>query len=268
MRHSARAILPTTSSLNIIRWTILNERTVAARIHVEYARIKRGTRERMSPCARRGRRYVKLAPILLRSSRGAPIRFEFKPSDGRRTPDLVASFKRIRADWLPPPRTIPPEPVWPSNSEDQRSIGLGRSCSTLRGPARSRTTVRGIGKETSQKSQADQRKLRNGGFARSSGTSWSGRTGGVSTLVASYSPKRRSVRIRTSNWKTEVPGELLARLLSVRWKHNKFPKCWQPRFVTKSTIQYCPVRPWPREYHAVSLAGRTRGRPLRCSRRR
>jgi len=40
------------------------------------------------------------------------------------TPDLVALLKRIRADWLPPFGTIPPEPVWPWNSEERARTEL------------------------------------------------------------------------------------------------------------------------------------------------
>jgi len=213
----------------------------------------------MPSCVRRGRYYAKFAPFLLRNWQGAPIRFEFKRSvEGNTGPR--GSFKRIRGDWLPLLGTIP-HPTRTSLTVEQ--WGLRNDCSwTWRKPV---------------KSDRSRRKLHRK-------VEWISRiyTAKDSPVLPEYAESEELEDIRDAldiiSLKTEKrvgtyfelenkSSRRSACSTNVRWKHNKYPKCWQPRFVTKSTTRCCPVRRWPHEYHAASSAGQIRERQWRCSRR-
>lgn len=253
----ARALPYHERSLSIIRWTILNERTRwRGYTWRETARTRKG------PCE----------GAVVRATRTSlhKIRAIFTAQPVRRTNQIwiqTSGGREHRTSWL---RSNGYELLAPSAKNDPTRTSL-----TVEqwGPRVdwSWTELLDIARGREERRFEDRR----GNFTEKLNGSTeftrpriypffritsNGRIEGSLTFVILYLLKRWSARVRTSNWKTKVPGDLLARL-RIRWQHKKFPKCWQPRFVTKSTTRCCPARLWPREYHGASSVGRTRGRP-------
>lgn len=261
----ARSSLPREGSLSIIRWTISNGR--------RRRREARGKRAHWTRYARAGA-AARATRTSLRE-----IRATSSAQPERRTNQIwiqTSGGRERQTSWLRP-NGYGLAGFHRLERSHQNQSGRGtvwiEGRFVLDGAVRHRASRRGatvpegiVTEKSSESAEFTRQRVRplfrntpNGG------------TEGGCTPVISYSLKRRERERRASGYvlgtaKRTIPRDPLAQLRA-QWKHKKLSRCWQPRFVTKSTIRCCPVRPWPREYHAASSADRTRGRPWRCCRR-
>lgn len=166
----------------------------------------------------------------------------------------------------PSSRTILPERVWPSYGEDQGwSVGFGPT-------SREKSDHRRIGGGNITEKLTDAAPFTSSKILLFLRETLNGRRKKNRHSLISYSLRSSQSEESAwsiSNWKTQVAGYLHNSNYAPGEIHKRNPRCWQLRSVAKSITRCYPARlPWPREYHAVCLASRTRGTPWKCSRKR